>query len=269
MMGCGERVCCFVVCGGNINKALLVMTMMEVRKLFLYYLDLNTTALNFSNMVKVSVETLSLLRRAAYGRNTSFQSIRWSSTSTQQSGPVTTNHYTLFPTAIPRGPPPNGSFAIDLSALKREFLSLQSKYHPDRHPEATRTRAAATSALVNDAYRTLADPFRRAQYILDMRGFGSGADDEGTIGVGTLAEAEGDEEMLMDVMEAREAAEEATSDEEVEKLRAENRVKMEKVIGTLSKAFEDDDLEKAKKEVVRLGYWVSVEDRLREGNSMH
>jgi molecular chaperone HscB len=220
-------------------------------------------------MVKVSIETLSLLRRAAYGRNISFQSIRRSSSSTQSSEPVATNHYTLFPTSIPRGPPPNGSFAIDLLALKREFLALQSKYHPDRHPEATRTRAAATSALVNDAYRTLSDPFRRARYILTMRGVHDGADDEGTIGVGTPGEAEGDEEMLMDVMEAREAAEEATSDEEVERLRAENRVKMEEVIGTLTKAFEEDDLTKARKEVVRLGYWVSVEDRLREGNSMH
>jgi molecular chaperone HscB len=94
-----------------------------------------------------------------------------------------------------------------------------------------------------------------------MRG---GEDDEGTFG-----EGEGDGDMLMEVMEAREEAEEATGEEEVQALRKVNRERMDGVVKRLGEAFERDDLEAARKECVRLRYWVGVEDRLREGTSMH
>jgi molecular chaperone HscB len=84
-----------------------------------------------------------------------------------------------------------------------------------------------------------------------------------------VGDGQGDPELLMEVMEAREAAEEASEDEEVQSLRRENAKKIEEVVKRLGEAFERDDLESARKDCVRLRYWVGVEDRLREGTNMH
>lgn len=67
--------------------------------------------------------------------------------------------------------------------LNVAFRALSRKFHPDRFATAddeTQSEALATSALLNDAYRTLKDPFLRAEYLLksargwrpdDARGF--------------------------------------------------------------------------------------------------
>src|SRR4051794_22535820 len=81
--------------------------------------------------------------------------------------PDISNHYTLFPSTLPHGPPPHGPFSISLPALRKEFLQIQSLYHPDKHPnEPAHSKALALSALINNAYKTLADPLLRAQYLL-------------------------------------------------------------------------------------------------------
>ena len=67
--------------------------------------------------------------------------------------------------------------------LSTAFRTLSRKYHPDRFASAdpeTQAEALATAALISDAYRTLKDPFTRAEYLLkwtrgwtpgDARGF--------------------------------------------------------------------------------------------------
>ena len=67
--------------------------------------------------------------------------------------------------------------------LNASFRALSRKFHPDRFAtgsDETQAEALATSALLNDAYRTLKDPFLRAEYLLktaqgwkpdDARGF--------------------------------------------------------------------------------------------------
>lgn len=59
--------------------------------------------------------------------------------------------------------------AADDAILTRRFHELSRIYHPDRwatRGSATQTVALDSSALVNDAYRTLKDPFTRAEYLL-------------------------------------------------------------------------------------------------------
>ena len=177
-------------------------------------------------------------------------------------------HYDLFPTTIPRGPPPKGTFALDLRTLRREFLQLQARAHPDRHPPEQKRAAEAVSARINDAYKTLQSPLARAAYLLRLRGALDGDDEEGLLGGEAELKLE-DEEMLLEVMEVREQAEEAETEEEVAALRKENQKRIDACVRILEEAFGMDDLGKAKKEVVKLRYWVGVEDRLREGNSMH
>lgn len=59
--------------------------------------------------------------------------------------------------------------AVDEPTLTRRFRELSRQYHPDRWANAdaeTQTTALDATALLNDAYRTLRDPFLRAEYLL-------------------------------------------------------------------------------------------------------
>jgi molecular chaperone HscB len=63
---------------------------------------------------------------------------------------------------------------LDEAALEKSFYSLSRRFHPDYFMTATdRERQASLdrSSLLNDAYRTLRDPIRRAQYLLSLEGY--------------------------------------------------------------------------------------------------
>ncbi len=162
-------------------------------------------------------------------------------------------HYILFPNTIPKGAPPRSPFTIDLTELKKEFLKLQARAHPDVHPPSLKQRAEALSSMINEAYKTLQDPLRRAQYLLSLRGIDV-AEDE-------TAKVE-DSELLMEVLEAREQIEEAQQEEDLAEMEHVNRKRIAASILVLKNAFKNDDLERAKKEVVRLRYWNNIEDSI-------
>ncbi|KFH44979.1 J-type co-chaperone-like protein [Hapsidospora chrysogenum ATCC 11550] len=174
-----------------------------------------------------------------------------SSSSSRPSAPRT--HYDIFPQTLADGPPPAGHFPIDTRALRREFLQLQARAHPDLHPAESKTRAAATSSLINEAYRTLANPLLRAQYLLSLRGVDV-ANDE------TLKVEEPD--LLMLVLEAREEIEEAQTEDDLERPRRENDERIRESEQRLDRAFAEDDVEAAKREAVRLRYWVNIRESL-------
>ena len=69
------------------------------------------------------------------------------------------------------------NLAIDLKDLEKRFYALSRKYHPDVHARkgvAEREQAEESTALLNDAYRTLRDPIARAAYLLKLEGFDIG-----------------------------------------------------------------------------------------------
>jgi molecular chaperone HscB len=62
---------------------------------------------------------------------------------------------------------------VDLVELEKKFHALSWKLHPDNFGQATeRERALAVeqSSQLNDAYRTLRDPVRRVEYLLQRAG---------------------------------------------------------------------------------------------------
>ncbi len=69
------------------------------------------------------------------------------------------------------GLPP--SYDLDLGEVERRYRELSLKLHPDRFAQAParerRLSLEQTSAL-NEAYRTLKDPVRRAFYLLKLQG---------------------------------------------------------------------------------------------------
>ncbi len=69
------------------------------------------------------------------------------------------------------------SLNLSLDDLQKRFYELSRQLHPDRFmqkPEAERQRALDMSSALNDAYRTLKDPIKRAQYLLSLEGFDIG-----------------------------------------------------------------------------------------------
>ncbi|KAL9606442.1 MAG: hypothetical protein Q9179_000408 [Wetmoreana sp. 5 TL-2023] len=173
------------------------------------------------------------------------------------------SHYDLFPSSLPSGPPPNGSFHIDPSTLRKEFLQLQARTHPDRHQGADKAKAEAASARINDAYKTLLNPLARARYLLSLRGVEMG-EDESVAGAPSGLDSRGgegsalDSGLLMEVMEVREGIEAAESRDEIEEMKAENDRRKTASEARLDELFRAGNIDGAMKETVRLGYWVNV-----------
>ena len=65
------------------------------------------------------------------------------------------------------------SFDVDLNDLSQTYQTLQKAVHPDRFAHASSQEqllAVQKSAEINDAYQTLKQPLKRAEYILTLRG---------------------------------------------------------------------------------------------------
>jgi molecular chaperone HscB len=67
--------------------------------------------------------------------------------------------------------------SLDLKDLEQRFYALSRKWHPDRFARAGAEEVALAldaSAILNDGYRTLRDPIKRAGYLLKEQGFDIG-----------------------------------------------------------------------------------------------
>jgi molecular chaperone HscB len=63
---------------------------------------------------------------------------------------------------------------VDGAVLQQRFYELSKQWHPDRfsrRPREEQDLALEATSFLNDGYRTLKDPVRRAEYLLRMEGF--------------------------------------------------------------------------------------------------
>jgi molecular chaperone HscB len=110
-------------------------------------------------------------------------------------------------------PPPAGTkidkFALlgvapgfdEPEALHENFRALSRKLHPDRFARASsqeRRFSLDQTTLLNDAYKTLKDPVRRAEHLLELRGVSG----EVKMAEGFLEETLEDREKLLEAKEA-------------------------------------------------------------------
>jgi len=75
------------------------------------------------------------------------------------------NYFQLFGLAA--------NFTVDTVKLSELYQSLQKTVHPDRFAHASSQEqmiAVQKSAMINDAYQTLKEPIKRADYMLKLRG---------------------------------------------------------------------------------------------------
>src|SRR3984957_14593886 len=69
------------------------------------------------------------------------------------------------------------NLAIDAKDLEKRFYALSRQLHPDLHSrksQSEREQAEESTAVLNDAYRTLRDPIARAEYLLKLEEFDLG-----------------------------------------------------------------------------------------------
>src|SRR5579864_8223713 len=105
------------------------------------------------------------------------------------------------------------TFDVDLAAVEKVHRELSRALHPDRYVGASpseRRAALAKAVEVNEAWRVLRDPIRRADALLALRGVSTG-EERGTPTV--------DPTFLMDMLEQREALAEARRTKDVEGVR--------------------------------------------------
>ena len=79
--------------------------------------------------------------------------------------PSPVNYFSFF--GLPR------KLNLDVARLEREFYELSRKLHPDLNARADKREqewSLEQSSLLNDAYRTLKDPIKRTQYLLQLEG---------------------------------------------------------------------------------------------------
>jgi molecular chaperone HscB len=63
---------------------------------------------------------------------------------------------------------------VDQASLQKRFYELSKKWHPDRYsraPAEEQNQALEATSILNDGYRTLKDPVKRAEYLLEQEGF--------------------------------------------------------------------------------------------------
>src|SRR5262245_39109428 len=90
-------------------------------------------------------------------------------------------------------------YNLDKTLLDRRYRELQQALHPDKHASAPASERALTlrkAIEVNEAYRVLRDDQKRGEAILSLLGCG-------------LSEQAADPELLMEMMELREALSDA------------------------------------------------------------
>jgi molecular chaperone HscB len=107
------------------------------------------------------------------------------------------------------------SFDVDLAAVEKVHRELSRALHPDRYIGASpseRRASLAKAVEVNEAWRVVRDPLRRADALLALSGVGAAA------GEGPDS-AKADPEFLMDMLEQREALAEAKATKDLEAVR--------------------------------------------------
>ena len=111
------------------------------------------------------------------------------------------------------------AFDVDLAAVEKVHRELSRALHPDKYIGASPSerRAALTKAVeVNEAWRVVRDPLKRADALLSLASLASLA---GLRSVSEEGAPKADPEFLMDMLEQREALSDAKAAKDLEAVR--------------------------------------------------
>jgi molecular chaperone HscB len=161
-------------------------------------------------------------------------------------------------------------YDLDLRDLELKFKALSRKLHPDRFVSAEPAERLASlrrATDLNQAYRVLRDPVRRAEYILSLEGIDLSREDSGGVTV--------DPAFLMEILSLREGLLEAKLEGDLEKLgilTADVRGRAADAMSQVAAAFADfrggagrPALERAGQALVSLRYFRRFLDEVEAG----
>ncbi|KAK9289881.1 hypothetical protein L1049_008042 [Liquidambar formosana] len=145
-------------------------------------------------------------------------------------------------------------YEIEDDNLEGKYKDWQKKLHPDlvhSKSEKERDYAAEQSALVIDAFRTLSKPLPRAIYILKLEGVD--VDEEQTVS---------DPVLLAEIMEIREAVEEAADSQALNRIQSQIQEKLKLWSKSFAKAFQSQKFEEAVTCIQRMTYYERVNEEI-------
>lgn len=145
-------------------------------------------------------------------------------------------------------------FDIGEENLEGKYKDWQKKLHPDLvHSKSKEEReyAAEQSARVIDAYSTLTNPLSRATYIMRLEGVE--VDEEKTVS---------EPELLAEIMEIREAVEEAADTQALNEIQAQMREKLKHWSKCFADAFQSKKYEEALTSIQRMTYYKRVNEEI-------
>ncbi|XP_023172344.2 iron-sulfur cluster co-chaperone protein HscB [Drosophila hydei] len=159
-----------------------------------------------------------------------------------------TNYFELlsFPT----------KFSLQPSELTQRFRQMQARVHPDKYSNKTtreQTNSADWSSLINKAYKTLAAPVERGQYMLELEGEQMPQDNS------ALNTA-----FLMAMMERNEEVEEAADSKTLEQLYTQSVQELADKALKLTAQFETNDLAAVKQTLVEMKYLHSIQSSIKK-----
>jgi len=145
------------------------------------------------------------------------------------------------------------SYNVSLADLEKAFIEAQKKTHPDNFINQQNTDLSyqqQQSALVNQAYMTLVDPFKRGVYYLSLHNIQL---EENTKNLSAV--------FLMEQMEIREALENANTLEMKKQIYGSLSEKINKYYNELSIVLQNntpEHLQKAVTLLTELRFWKNI-----------
>ena len=153
------------------------------------------------------------------------------------------------------------NFDIDVPALDRRYFDLQRLLHPDRFATKSSKEKALSqqqATALNDAYETLKDPLKRADYLVHLEG------------VGVLPEGCNlvkDQSILIEAMHMREKLMMADTMAQLNDIQRETKAEIDDVLTALSLAFQGNDISGACQLTTRLKYLDKMMGEVRQARA--
>jgi molecular chaperone HscB len=135
------------------------------------------------------------------------------------------------------------SFNIDLAQVHENQQKQQAKFHPDRFVNASdqeKRLSVQQASWVNEAYQTLANPVKRARYMLEVSGLDMKDESQTTADIEFLMEQIALREQMEEVRDKQDPIEECDNIIKHLKLRS------KEISDDFSTKFESGNLEAAK-----------------------
>lgn len=151
------------------------------------------------------------------------------------------------------------TFVQSPDELKSKYKSLMTKFHPDRHmtsSEENKFQQALLATNVTRAYSVIEDPLARALHLLELDGLTIGGESDQSSVVMSNA-------FLMEIMEAREGVEHASTDAQLKPLLKACQIRQSELCQELEKSFNNDhSVDDAKLQTAQLQYWRRIEETI-------